>query len=268
MNTYPTSPKDSFQTWGSSASSSYSASPKQLSSSSSWGTVASVHSKTSIGTVTPTVVRDVPIPDDSSWGSQSTLVNSPHSSWPASPSVSYIGSSASSVTLVNAETPVQGLPHLGNPTRGLVALHPALHDGRLAFNFANPPPPPHPSAVQIYSICHSSAFNPCMSYAQINFDGFPHWILRLELPHALTVITILQHVYHYLQEPDMHGLQSGVHAPRNHHQMTYSRDARTQTYCATGQKRIAFLGPRTFFAGLVPSAGANAWTILFTRSSR
>lgn len=292
MNSYTASADGPYaQSWSASVRSSYPASPKQLSSSSSWGTV---YSKSSVGTATPVSFGPSgPLSDESSWGSQTTLINSPYGSWPASPSGSYIGSSASSTTLVSPAVPVgaQGvcitrgifpstdlnhrdpiviaLPHLGHPAQGVVSLNPALQDTRLAFNFANPPPPPSPSESQIYSICHSSAFYPSMSYAQVNFEGFPHWIIRMELPQALTVFTILQHIYQYLQEPDMQGTQNSQPAAHTHHQMSYSRDPRSSfAHSCLSKKRITCLGSKTLFGGLSPAPGANSWTIRFIRASR
>ncbi|KAF8874867.1 hypothetical protein CPB84DRAFT_1752842 [Gymnopilus junonius] len=241
MNPYAASQDTS--SWGTSVGS---PSSKQVTSPSlsSWGTV---QSKSPSGTATPT-----------SFGHPGSLLNHAREFSP--------GKLANIIPRVVYRffcvVDNVALPHLGRPTQGVIGLNPALQDGRLCFNFANPPPPPSPSESRIYGICHSSAFNPSMSYAQINFEGFPHWVLRMELPQALTVFTILQHVYQFLQEPDMQGTQFARPGGHNHHQLSYSRDAKSPSaHPYVGKKRILCLGPRTLFAGLTPAPGANSWTI-------
>ncbi|KAI6130639.1 hypothetical protein EDD16DRAFT_1539867 [Pisolithus croceorrhizus] len=95
----------------------------------------------------------------------------------------------------------------------------------------------------------------------IRFAGYPFWSIEVSNPHGVTVLDVLLRI----REALLRGV-SPQEATVSHTASEYFR-ARTRAdprEYAQGVKRIDFLGPNVFFAGLSPSMdGQNRWDAHF-----
>ncbi|KAF8955006.1 hypothetical protein BDZ97DRAFT_349477 [Flammula alnicola] len=270
--TQPSTPsmEASSRSWGTASSTAHPGYASPALTTSSWG---SVHSKTSLVYPSNVSTYSFGIPSHLSWSpdssrdSQTVQGTPPPGVWPGPmPASPPYGGSASSTSLISAHGHGVGVPAPGLAVR----LHPILEAGRLWIDLAYPPSM-NPSAVNYHPSMTDTAFNPSMSYMQVQFYENPKWSLRIHNPQGVTVFIILNHIFNYLQLPDSQDVQAtrAVNDFRLDHMADHRHQNASSASFNAGQKRIDMLSRRRLFAGLSPIPGGhNSWVVRLTEPSR
>ncbi|KAG0704491.1 hypothetical protein DFH29DRAFT_372755 [Suillus ampliporus] len=161
--------------------------------------------------------------------------------------------------------------HSSAPNSSLIVLHPLLSRGlNMMFNVTR-----DLACVQLRPNCPPTmlrefAIQPPVSRMTITISELPAWTIEVVNPHGISVNDVLHTIRETLNrgvashEMQMHRPSYAVSTAMNSFRARSCADPREH---AQGVKRVDFLGPKVFFAGLTRARdGSDSWEIYFSQS--
>ncbi|KAG1890260.1 hypothetical protein F4604DRAFT_1709527 [Suillus subluteus] len=139
--------------------------------------------------------------------------------------------------------------HFPTAHSSMIVLHPLLSR---AFVQLRPDCPPN----RIWEF----AVQPKVSRMTIIIAELPAWIIEVVNPHGITVNDVLLKIRETLNRGPSHAVNAAIDSFR-------ARSRADQREHALGVKRLDFLGPKIFFAGLTRARdGSDSWNIHFSQN--
>ncbi|KAG1751571.1 uncharacterized protein EDB91DRAFT_1106051 [Suillus paluster] len=179
------------------------------------------------------------------------------------------------VSLPHPNAPLHQIPvsyqHSSTPHSSLIVLHPLLSRGpNMMFNVTR-----DLACVQLRPDCPPTrlrefAVQPPVYRMTITIPELPAWTIEVVNSHGITVNDVLFKIRETLNrgvashEMQMHRLSHAVSAAIDFFRARSRADPREH---AQGVKRVDFLGPKVFFAGITRARdGSDSWDIYFSQN--